>query len=123
MGGVFSPPRAIARLFEAGSQGIGNLIRKYASPEGQQVNQGTRLIQYIKKNGGNPKKVLAALQAYEAGELGIQTLAKDLGVDLKPIKTVDEETGKETFTKTKSLLQITDDPAIKKLFHTNSNIC
>ena len=118
VGGVFSPPRAIARLFEAGSQGIGNLIRKYASPEGQQVNQGTRLIQYIKKNGGNPKKVLAALQAYEAGELGIQTLAKDLGVDLKPIKTIDEETGKETFTKTMSLLQITDDPAIKKLFQT-----
>ena len=118
VGGVFSPPRAIARLFEAGSQGIGNLIRKYASPEGQQVNQGTRLIQYIKKNGGNPKKVLAALQAYEAGELGIQTLAKDLGVDLKPIKTVDEETGKETITKTMSLLQITDDPAIKKLFQT-----
>ena len=118
VGGVFSPPRAIARLFEAGSQGIGNLIRKYASPEGQQVNQGTRLIQYIKKNGGNPKKVLAALQAYEAGELGIQTLAKDLGVDLKPIKTVDEETGKETITKTMSLLQITDAPAIKKLFQT-----
>ena len=118
VGGVFSPPRAVARLFEAGSQGIGNLIRKYASPEGQQVNQGTRLIEYIKKNGGDPKKVLAALQAYEAGELGIQTLAKDLGVDLKPIKTIDEETGKETFTKTMSLLQITDDPAIKKLFQT-----
>lgn len=118
VGGVFSPPRAIARLFEAGSQGIGNLIRKYASPEGQQVNQGTRLIEYIKKNGGNPKKVLAALQAYEKGELGIQTLAKDLGVDLKPIKTIDEETGKETITKTMSLLQITDDPAIKKLFQT-----
>ena len=118
VGGVFSPPRAVARLFEAGSKGIGNLIRKYASPEGQQVNQGTRLIEYIKKNGGDPKKVLAALQAYEAGELGIQTLAKDLGVDLKPIKTIDEETGKETFTKTMSLLQITDDPAIKKLFQT-----
>ena len=118
VGGVFSPPRAVARLFEAGSKGIGNLIRKYASPEGQQVNQGTRLIEYIKKNGGDPKKVLAALQAYEAGELGIQKLAKDLGVDLKPIKTIDEKTGKETFTKTMSLLQITDDPAIKKLFQT-----
>ena len=118
VGGVFSPPRAIARLFEAGSQGVANLLRKYALPEGQQVNQGTRLIEYIKKNGGNPKKVLAALQAYEKGELGIQKLAKDLGVDLKPIKTIDEETGKETITKTMSLLQITDDPAIKKLFQT-----
>ena len=118
VGGVFSPVRVMTRIAEAGGKGLANTFRKYALPEGQQVNQGTRLIEYIKKNGGDPKKVLAALQAYEKGELGIQTLAKDLGVDLKPIKTVDEETGKETFTKTMSLLQITDDPAIKKLFQT-----
>jgi len=118
VGGVFSPVRLVTRLTEAAGQGLMNTIRKYALPDGQQSNQGTRLIEYIKKNNGDPKKVLAALQAYEAGELGIQKLAKDLGVDLKPIKTVDEETGKETFTKTMSLLQITDDPAIKKLFQT-----
>jgi len=118
VGGVFSPVRLVTRLTEAAGKGLMNTIRKYALPDGQQSNQGTRLIEYITKNGGDPKKVLEALQSYEKGELGIQTLAKDLGVDLKPIKTVDEETGKETFTKTMSLLQITDDPAIKKLFQT-----
>jgi hypothetical protein len=117
--GVFSPARAIARLGEGVYGGIKSTLNKYVLPEGQQFEQGSKFLEYIKKNNGDPEKILRDLQSYEEGTLGIQKLAEDLGVDLKPVKTINERTGVEEFkSPTMSLFQATQDPAIKKLFQT-----
>ena len=107
--GILSPVLGAVKVGEVAVNKVKNLFTKYASKDGRDKLQGQAFTDFIAKNGGNREQILRDLQSYEEGTLGIQKLAAELGVDLKPV---------EGEAPTLALTSITQDPAIKKLYQT-----